>query len=174
MDNRDILNRIEKLALSYTPEWKVDYSNPDAGVVIALIFAKQINDSIKIYERMNESFHEQYIRMLDIMPKGAHSSRVLLKLEVSKGNKGIMLPKSSGFVADMKDDERGIFVSCEPVYVAGTGIDRIIAQKSAAGQKKLCLGKNYIPEILSDNKRCVCVDTFEGIDFNSPLIDEEE
>nr|DAN99582.1 MAG TPA: putative baseplate assembly protein [Caudoviricetes sp.] len=174
MDNRDILKRIGKLALSYTPEWKVDYSNPDAGAVIALIFAKQMNDSIKIYERMNESFHEQYIRMLDIMPKGARSSKVLLKLEVSKGNKGIMLPKSSSFVADMKDDERGIFVSCEPVYVAGTGIDRIIAQKSAAGQKKLCLGKNYIPEILSDNKRCVCVDTFEGIDFNSPLIDEEE
>ncbi len=174
MDNRDILNRIEKLALSYTPEWKVDYSNPDAGAVIALIFAKQMNDSIKIYERMNESFHEQYIRMLDIMPKGAHSSRVLLKLEVSKGNKGIMLPKSSGFVADMKDDERGIFVSCEPVYVAGAGIDRVIAQKSIAGQKKLCLGKNYIPEILSGNKSCVSVDNFEGIDFNSPTADAEE
>ena len=35
----DIENRIEELRKSYAPEWKFDRDNPDAGSVIAQIFA---------------------------------------------------------------------------------------------------------------------------------------
>ena len=95
MDYREILKKIERLALSYTPEWRVDFDNPDAGAVIAMIYAKQMNDIRKMYDGMNETFHEQYIRMLQITPRRAYASKVLLQLEVTKGNRGIMLPRST-------------------------------------------------------------------------------
>ncbi len=167
MDDKEILKKIQRLALSYTPEWRVDFDNPDAGAVIAMIYAKQMNDSVKMYDGMNETFHEQYIRMLQIAPRRAYSAKVLLQLEVSKGNKGIMLPKSSGFIADMDDDGRGIFESCAPVYVSQTGISRIIAENGSTGQKILKYGKNYVPHILDNTTECIAVEQFTGIDFKS-------
>ena len=38
----DIENRIEELRKSYTPEWKFDRDNPDAGSVIAQIYAREM------------------------------------------------------------------------------------------------------------------------------------
>ena len=45
----DIENRIEELRKSYAPEWKFDRKNPDAGSVIAQIFARQIEENKKNY-----------------------------------------------------------------------------------------------------------------------------
>ena len=173
MDYREILKKIERLALSYTPEWRVDFDNPDAGAVIAMIYAKQMNDSRKMYDGMNETFHEQYIRMLQITPRRAYASKVLLQLEVTKGNRGIMLPRSTCFIADMDDDGRGIFESCTPVYVSQTGISRIIVENGTMGQKILKYGKNYVPRLLGEETECITVERFDGIDFKSRADREE-
>lgn len=45
----EILERIEKKAESYTPEWRFDRENPDAGTVLSMVFANML---AKSYEKM--------------------------------------------------------------------------------------------------------------------------
>ena len=44
---KEIEERIEELAASYTPEWHFDREHPDIGSVIGKIFAHQMEGSIR-------------------------------------------------------------------------------------------------------------------------------
>ena len=56
----DILNQMQMLAQSYTPEWKFDTTSPDAGSVIGLIFANQTAANIQKLNRVIEKYHTEF------------------------------------------------------------------------------------------------------------------
>ena len=61
----DIENKIEKYRKSYAPEWTFDRENPDAGSVIAQIFARQIEENNRLMSLMPERYHLEFVNMLD-------------------------------------------------------------------------------------------------------------
>ena len=48
---KELCQRVEELASSYTPEWRFDRQNPDVGSTLALIFTGQMAENIR---RMNQ------------------------------------------------------------------------------------------------------------------------
>ena len=62
----DILNQMQILAQSYTPEWKFDTTSPDAGSVIGLIFANQTAVNIQKLNRVIEKYHTEFANMYGI------------------------------------------------------------------------------------------------------------
>lgn len=58
-----LLARIERLAAAYTPEWRFDRENPDAGTALALLFAEMFGGTLKrfgrIYEKHRAAFFDQ-------------------------------------------------------------------------------------------------------------------
>jgi hypothetical protein len=70
----DIENRIEELAKSYVPEWKFDRRNPDAGSVIAQIFARQTEENNRLMSQMPERYHIEFVNMIDATLRSAQPS----------------------------------------------------------------------------------------------------
>ena len=67
----EVLGRIKKLADSYTPEWKFDTKNPDAGSAIGMIFAEQTIDNLEMLHLLFENYHREFVNLFGISLKPA-------------------------------------------------------------------------------------------------------
>ncbi|MBO6196752.1 MAG: hypothetical protein J6O03_04620, partial [Butyrivibrio sp.] len=79
----DIENRIEELRKSYTPEWKFDRDNPDAGSVIAQIYAREMEENNRLMSQMPERYHMEFVNMLDstLRPAQPAASMVIFNMD---------------------------------------------------------------------------------------------
>ena len=79
----DIENRIDSLRKSYAPEWKFDRIDPDAGSVIAQIFARQTEENNRLMSQMPERYHMEFVNMLDatLRPAQPAASMVIFNME---------------------------------------------------------------------------------------------
>ena len=67
----ELLEKMKALAASYTPEWKLDEKYPDAGTVLAMLYADMFYDTVCRYNRIPEKNQAAFFRSLGAQLKPA-------------------------------------------------------------------------------------------------------
>lgn len=145
----DILEKFKSYAKEFTPEWNLDYNNPDIGAVIGIIFAGQMEENVKKYNEALDIYHYKFIDMLKLSlypPKPAKAT-VSVQL-INNSTDGFILKKGTKFITD-GDDKAIVFQSVGAVYVTSSKIDTII-MKDSLNRWKMVLGRFYIPSVINN------------------------
>lgn len=127
IDNRtseDILDSIEKLAKSYTPEWQLDKENPDVGMALAKVYSTQMGESIDMLNQVIDNYHTEFVNMLSISPNSARPAEGLVEFSTSIDTiPGTYIPKQTKLTSD--EDEPVIYETQHGVYVTSSNIPAI-------------------------------------------------
>lgn len=124
--------KLEELARSYTPQWQFGGKHPDIGTVIALLFAEQMGEGRKRYDRLMELFHEKFINMLGISLLPA---RPACAVEIFQPNRdldaGTFLRKGTKLLAENEEDV--IFETMSGLYITDAEITHILQADGSRG-----------------------------------------
>lgn len=114
----EILDEIQRLSQTFTPEWNFDRDNPDAGSVIALIFAEQTADTIIRCQMVLDKYHTEFVNLFGITPRPVTPARAVIVLGVSEDAvQGLEIKKGIRFLAQQEQGEQSIvFSSCFDLY----------------------------------------------------------
>ncbi|MCM1257768.1 MAG: hypothetical protein NC307_07925 [Roseburia sp.] len=147
----EILERISKLAESYTPEWKFDRENPDAGSVIAMIFAEQTRDNLRKVDMMMENYHREFANLFGVSLRPAHPAFGVAVLSLREGtSQGVSVLKGQQFLGEEEDDKELVFETLHDLYVAEIKLTDVIFISPRKGKKIPFCGnfqkRNFVDE----------------------------
>ncbi len=148
----DIENRIEELRKSYAPEWKFDRKNPDAGSVIAQIFARQIEENNRLMSQMPERYHMEFVNMLDSTLRPAQPSASIVIFNMDSGTvSGTPVPKGTRLSASSDKTESGsvVFETERNLYVTNAKIKAAFLTDAEEGTLTPVFGKLPTPQIVT-------------------------
>ncbi len=168
----DIENRIEELRKSYAPEWKFDRDNPDAGSVIAQIFARQIEENNRLMSQMPERYHMEFVNMLDANLRPAQPAASMVIFNYDGGTiMGTQVPKGTRLTAESTETDSGLIVyeTERNIYVTDSEIEAVFMTDAEEGTLSPVYGKFDVPEIISGEIR-----TDIDEEDLSAVIEEEE
>lgn len=123
----DILRQMQVLSQTYTPEWKFDLTNPDAGSVIGLIFADQAATNIQKLNRVIEKYHTEFANMYGVSLRAAKPAESVVTLKVNDSMAaGIPLKKGTQVIGECEDGEEVIFEFLNDIYVTNASLTNIL------------------------------------------------
>lgn len=114
----DILEEFKTLACERTPEWHFDPENPDAGTMLAFIWADMLCGTIERVNRVCENYKLKLYSSLNAKPRQAAASQGFLQFDVSRQ---AVIPK--GF--RVGDDSDIVFSTAEDLYAEPLSISGI-------------------------------------------------
>lgn len=167
----DIENRIEELRKSYAPEWKFDRDNPDAGSVIAQIFARQLEENNRLMSQMPERYHMEFVNMLDANLRPAQPAASMVIFNYDGGTiMGTQIPKGTRLSADSADTDSGLIVyeTERNIYVTDSEIKAVFMTDAEEGTLSPVFGDFDVPQIISGEIRT------DAEEEESSLFAEEE
>ncbi|MBQ8687323.1 MAG: baseplate J/gp47 family protein [Ruminococcus sp.] len=133
---KDILKAIQNLAESYTPEWKVDFSNPDAGAAIAAIFAQMHMGTIHRLNRTAEKNRTAFCNFIgtELSPSEPASGYVQFGLSSEVPDKQVLVPAGTVVTADMPEDEmqNSGFTTLDDICVTNAAVQHIFMTDGSA------------------------------------------
>ena len=147
---KDIENKIEKLANVYVPEWKFDVQNPDIGSVIGMIFAGQMADNIERYNQVLDKYHTEFINMLGIslLPAKPASAIVLMEL-VEDTLPGVDVPKGTRLLAETEgEQDELIFETAHNLHITNSDLSYVFMTKGLDGKIIPLKGHFDCPELV--------------------------
>nr|WP_297703890.1 hypothetical protein [uncultured Butyrivibrio sp.] len=157
----DIENRIEKLRKSYAPEWEFDKNDPDAGSVIAKIYAKQLEENNRLMSQMPERYHLEFVNMLDstLRPAQPAGSMVVFNMD-SSTVMGTQVPKGTRLSAESDVTDSGfiIYETDRNLYVTDAQIKNVFMTDAEDGTLTPIFGELEVPEVISGIARSVAAD----------------
>ncbi|WP_024865152.1 hypothetical protein [Butyrivibrio sp. FCS014] len=169
----DIENKIEKLRKSYTPEWKFDRENPDAGSVIAQVFARQTVENNMLMSQMPERYHMEFVNMLDATLRPAQPAASMVIFNYGQaGLMGTQVPKGTRLTADSDTTESGfvVFETERNLYVTDAQIRSVFATDAENGTISPIFGDIKTPDIITGDISY----TLDDEDFTEELLPSEE
>lgn len=167
----DIENKIEELRKSYAPEWKFDRDNPDAGSVIAQIFARQLEENNRLMSQMPERYHMEFVNMLDANLRPAQPAASMVIFNYDGGTiMGTQIPKGTRLTADSADTDSGLIVyeTERSIYVTDSEIEAVFMTDAEEGTLSPVFGDFDVPQIISGEIRT------DAEEEESSLFSEEE
>ena len=128
----DILKYIEGAAAAYTPEWRFDLENPDAGTALACVYAdmfvRTLGQLNKFPEKNRIAFFDQLdARVLPPVPAGGYAVFGMVEDFVD----GAAIESGMGVYADAPDGEVA-FETVDDLYATPAAIEDIF---QVCGQK---------------------------------------
>ncbi len=137
-DKNRILERMTKLAESYTPDWNPDFNDPDFGSALALIFKDMYLEQAERLNRMPDKQRRDIVNLFSPIPHGPEASRGYVTFELSEGaSSGVFL--NSGFQllsegpGDTPESTEIHFETVEPLYVTHSKIKKVIVYDHEKG-----------------------------------------
>ncbi len=174
---QQIEDRIEELAKSYVPEWKFDRNNPDAGSVIAQIYARQIEENNRLMSRMPDRYHLEFVNMLDftLRPAQPAASMVIFNDE-SDTMIGTRVPKGTRLSAESDETDSGyvIFETARNLYVTDARIRCAFMTDAESGYLTPLFGDFAEPEIIRESSIVVSDDEESEEEEEAAALPEEE
>ena len=144
-----VLMQIAAKAKAYTPEWRFDRENPDAGTVLALLFADMFAGTIRRFARIPEKHKLSFFRYIGLQTRAACEAQGYVTFGLSSDEHGgTYLPKSvrvSGRAAGEAgaQSEDMLYETTEALYVTPARLTDVffvdgerdyIAKKNAFGR----------------------------------------
>ncbi|USF27029.1 hypothetical protein N510_001963 [Firmicutes bacterium ASF500] len=125
-DREDILEQVRKLAASYTPEWRWDDRQPDAGGVLARIFAEQMENTISKYNRSLRNHYLAFLNLLGTRLLPPAPAKGMVTVGVIPGGEGVHIPQGTVvYAAAGTESGRVFYETTEAVYALDTEVDRV-------------------------------------------------
>lgn len=122
---QDVLEQLKQRAASYTPEWRFDESNPDAGTALALVFAEMHYKTLQQYNKMAYKARNEFFNCLHASMKAAVPAVGFVSFGlVNDTAEGVELAAGIGLTTDAvgEDGERIPIETTDDVYVSPTEI----------------------------------------------------
>ena len=116
---KDILARIRQKSEFYTPEWRYDPENPDAGGALAQIFAEMFFETIDRYNRFPDKCYLEFLNMQGVCAKSVSPAVGMAAAQLVDGAAGgVLIPKDTQLFTDLSDsegnDRRVVFETSHP------------------------------------------------------------
>ena len=175
----DIANRIEELAKSYTPEWKFNRENPDAGSVIAQIYARQVEENNRLMSQMPERYHMEFVNLLDSTLRPAQPAASIVIFNMDGGTiAGTQVPKGTRLLAESDKTDSG-FVTFETersLYVTDANIRAAFQTDAERGTLSPVCGDFAIPDVVTGEPEVISEDEEGELtqEIVSSAVDEED
>lgn len=97
----DIIKEIQEKAKSYTPQWRYDPEDMDAGGAIAEIFAGMFYETVDRFNRVPYKNFIEFLNMLNVSKNPATPSRGYVKFEADTPNvRGVHIKKGTQVYAE--------------------------------------------------------------------------
>lgn len=148
----DIERRIEELRKSYTPEWIFDRANPDAGTVMAQIFARQTEENNRLMSQMPERYHMEFVNMLDSTLRPAQPAASIVVFNMGGGSyMGTPVPKGTRLSAESDQADSGyiLYETERNLYVTESRIRNVFQTDAEFGTLSPIFGDFEVPEIVT-------------------------
>ena len=125
-DRNDILEQLRTLASSYVPEWRWDDRNPDAGVVLAHLYAEMMENTISKYNRTVHNHYLTFLNMLGTRLLPPSPAEGLVSVGVIPGTDGVYIDRGTPvYAAADTETGRTFYETTEAVNALDAEIDRI-------------------------------------------------
>ncbi len=150
----DILDRIDALRVSYTPEWVLDKSttNPDVGSVIAHVYADNVCENIKLLNGTMDRFHGEFINLLDLTLKSVKPAvSIVTMTSAAADGEGVPVAKGTVLSADVigsEDSEPVLFETDRSLCVTSAAVKDIFLTDKKDGNVYPVLGDFKKQELL--------------------------
>lgn len=134
---RDLHREIAALAASYTPEWRFDPEEPDAGSAIALIFAAQTAGTIRRLNQVMDKYHTEFVNMLGLSLLAAYPASGVVVVDLIPDTvPGISLPGGTKLMGQHPSaaDEPVVFETVGDVYITAARLTDILSISGTFGK----------------------------------------
>lgn len=124
-DMRDVVcERIRELAACYTPDWRFSTEQPDLGSSLALLFAEQMGETLKVISELQESHRVRFYNKLGAGPMaGAPSGGYMTFNLVKPDMPPSLVPKGTGVEGMAPGGSKVRFETLEEVAVSPSRAD---------------------------------------------------
>lgn len=125
-DRQDILEELRALAASYVPEWRWDERQPDAGAVLAHIYAELMENTISKYNRSMYNHYLSFLNLLGTRLMPPSPAEGMVSVGVVPGSGGVHIPQGTAVYAAAETEMGRVFYeTTEAVYALDTEVDRV-------------------------------------------------
>lgn len=101
----DILAEIKKKSEFYTPEWRFDFDNPDAGAALAQLFAEMFYDTIDRYNRFPDKCYLEFLNMLGVSARSVTPAVGMADITlVDNVEENVFVKKGTQLFKDISDE----------------------------------------------------------------------
>ncbi|MBO5292131.1 MAG: hypothetical protein J6B10_03000 [Lachnospiraceae bacterium] len=116
----EIGEQFRELARSYVPEWNFSENQPDIGSIIALIYAGQTAENIRLFNSSFSRFRVAFAELLGVSLKPAKAAESIVVMSPADQDvSGITVRKGSKLTAQTEDGENLIFETMHDLSVSG-------------------------------------------------------
>lgn len=131
----DIRKQIGELARVYTPEWEFSVENPDAGSVLALIYASQMEKRLEVMDGVLERYRLGLINMLGLTLRPAVPAQGVIAMDVVHGvTENVRVPAGTKFLAEGKGERLLVFETKDEFFVSPARLTDIVGIEKASGK----------------------------------------
>lgn len=149
-ERADIEYRILELAKNYTPEWKPDLDDPDIGMTLGILYAKQMFDNLVSYNKVLDRCQIQLANLVGISLLPATPSSTIVGFNLIRNSiSGVEIPKGVKLLAEYGETPI-VFETKQALYVTNSKIDRIFMSDKETGAVVPLLGVIPRPELIPE------------------------
>lgn len=104
----DILALIKQKSEFYTPEWTLDFDDPDGGAALAQLFAEMFHGTIDRYNRFPDKCYLEFLNMVGVCAKSVTPSIGMAAAElVDAAPHNVFIKSGTQLFTDISDEENG-------------------------------------------------------------------
>ncbi|MCM1495490.1 MAG: baseplate J/gp47 family protein [Bacteroides sp.] len=155
----DIIQEMEELAASYTPEWKFRTRQGDSGSALFHIYSDMLVEMLRRYNRVPEQDRQAFFRMLGARQKPAEPAQGYVSFGlVHPEAEGIGLPAGTGLWGAGEDGEPVKLETQKEVFITNNRMGPVLYQNGEQ-DRIYCLaeGEGTLSHTLSENlQKHVC------------------
>lgn len=131
----DIRKQIGELARVYTPEWEFSEENPDAGSVLALIYAGQMEKRLEVLSGVLDRYRLGLINMLGLALRPAVPAQGVIAMDVVHGvAESVRVPAGTKFLAEGTGERLLVFETKDALSVSPAKLTDIVGIEKASGK----------------------------------------
>lgn len=160
---QDIIDQIQRLAQSYTPEWRFSEENPDLGSVLGILFADMFAGTVDRYNNVLYKHHIAFLNNLDIGIKPSVPAKGIVCFEQSADFiSGVYVPSKTKLLANSENTEESlVFETQHGIFVSPAKISNIIYHSPQ--KDKIVIAYDGNDEIIKKNISLFNVNEGENI-----------
>ena len=101
----DVIRELFKRAEGYVPEWNASMKDPDIAGVLLMLYASQMEDNIRNYNRFIDRCHIELVNMLGINRISSHAAKMMVVMKPVAGQNGGYVEKGTALVVNTQNEE---------------------------------------------------------------------
>lgn len=140
--NKDaLMRRMEGLAVSYTPEWRLNVEKPDMGTALALLYAKLVEGAIDAHNQTPELHFREFINAVGCKAGEARPASGYMTFGLAKPDMPEVVVNAGWEVVSAGEDGDVSFVTSEDVYVSSSSVNvqrQPAAEEADGGKTRDC------------------------------------